>query len=371
MRWPWSKQREPEKRSTAVGYTASLTAALQAGAEGGIADTAPLATAALEAAAGLYARCLAAAVVVGAEDAEVALTAPVLALMARNLIRRGEDHHRIIVRGGRIELHPLGFAYAHGNSADPMSWWYTSTEYGPTDSRHATLPAASVVHCRYSVDASRPWLGVPPWSWAAATSQAIAALDRMVAHEAAAPHGHLLGVPETPQVDQEGEITPLDAFRADLARAKGGTLVMEHSGEWSTEAPASARSSKLERLTYGMDRNIVDPLRTATARDVLGACGVPPTLFVANSDGTAQREAFRRFLHASLRPVARLMEAELRLKLDAPELTLDLSEVNAADTAGRARAYGAFIKAGMHPEDAARETGVTLTRPVPGGGDGE
>ena len=61
MRWPWSK-REPEQRSTAVGYTAALTAALQAGAEGGVSDTAPLATAALEAASGLYARCMAAAV---------------------------------------------------------------------------------------------------------------------------------------------------------------------------------------------------------------------------------------------------------------------------------------------------------------------
>ena len=64
MRWPWTKN-APERRSTAVGYTASLTAALQAGAEGGVADSAPLATASLEAAAGLYARCLAAALVTG------------------------------------------------------------------------------------------------------------------------------------------------------------------------------------------------------------------------------------------------------------------------------------------------------------------
>ena len=53
MRWPWSR-REPEERSTAQGYTASLTAALEAGASAGVADTAPFATAALEIAAGLY-----------------------------------------------------------------------------------------------------------------------------------------------------------------------------------------------------------------------------------------------------------------------------------------------------------------------------
>ena len=143
MRWPWSK-REPEQRSTAQGYTASLTAALQAGAEGGVSDTAPLATSALEATAGLYARCMSAAVVKDADDVADALTPPVLALIARNLIRRGEDHHRIYVRGGRLVLEPVGFAYAHGNGPDPMRWTYNATMYGPTDSRHEWVPATSM-----------------------------------------------------------------------------------------------------------------------------------------------------------------------------------------------------------------------------------
>ena len=363
MRWPWSK-REPEQRSQAVGYTASLTAALQAGAEGGVSDTAPLATAALEAAAGLYARCMAAALVTGADDVAPALTPSVLALIARNLIRRGEDHHRIYVRGGRLVLEPVGFSYAHGNGPDPMSWTYNATMYGPTDSRHEWVPAASMLHTRYSVDASRPWLGVPPWSWAASTSQAIAALDRLVANEASKPHGSLLGVPESPQVDEDGDVRPLDSFRGDMAKAKGGTLVMEHSGQWDGDSAQTTKASKLEHVRFGMMRETIDPLRTATGRDVLSACGVPPTLFVANSDGTAQRESYRRFLHTALRPMARIMEAELRAKLDAPDLALDLSPLAAADVAGRARSFKAFVGAGVHPEDAARETGIVLTRPL-------
>ena len=360
MRWPW--QRKSEERSTAQGYTASLTAALEAGASAGVADTDPLATAALEIAAGLYARCLAAAVVTGAPDAERALTPPVLALVARNLIRRGEDHHRVYVRGGRLALEPVGAAYAHGNSPDPLSWWYSTTMYGPTDSRHETVPAASMLHCRNSVDSSRPWLGVPPWSWANSTSQAIAALERMVANEAGAPHGHLLGVPEAPQTGEDDETRQLDAFRGDLAKAKGGTLVMEHTGGWDTETPTGGARSRLEHVTYGMERSIVDVLRTGTGRDVLSACGVPPTLFVANSDGTAQREAFRRFMHASLVPMARMIETECRVKLDSPGLELDLSAIHAADTAGRSRAFKQLVEAGVHPEDAAMNTGVVLTR---------
>ena len=86
----------------------------------GCPDTAPLATAALEAAAGLYARCMSAAAVKDASGVEDALTAPVLSLIARNLIRRGEDHHRIYVRGGRLVLEPVGFAFAHGAGPDPL-----------------------------------------------------------------------------------------------------------------------------------------------------------------------------------------------------------------------------------------------------------
>ena len=351
--WPFGK-REPEQRSTAQGYTASLTAALQAGAEGGVSDTAPLATAALEAASGLYARCMASAVVTGADDVADALTPPVLALIARNLIRRGEDHHRIYVRRGKVVLMPCGFTYAHGDGPDPTAWTYAATLYGPTDSRHEWVPAASMLHCRYSVDASRPWLGVPPWSWAASTSQAIAALDRFVAREASAPHGSLLGMPESPQIDEDGDVRPLDAFRGDLYKAKGGTLITEYSGNSDPEAPTGQRGSRLEHLRFGMQRETVDALRTAIGRDVLAACGVPPSLLVPNSDGTAQRESYRRFLHTALRPMARLVESELRLKLDAPDLTLDMGDLHAADSEARSRSFRNFVRAGVDPRDAAR-----------------
>ena len=368
MRWPWSK-REPEQRSTAQGYTASLTAALQAGAEGGISDSAPLATAALEACAGLYARCMSAAMVRGADDVADALTPDVLALTARDLLRRGESHFVILVRSGRVELRPQGFAYAHGGSADPMSWHYSTTEYGPTDSIHRWVPAAKMLHFRHSVDASRPWLGVPPWSWAASTSQAIAALDRFVAREAGAPHGALLGVPESPQIDQAGNVRPLDAFRGDLSKARGGMLVTEYSGNSDPDAPTGQRGSRVEHIRFGMERETVDALRTATGRDVLTACGIPPSLMVASSDGTAQRESYRRFLHTALRPMARVMESELRVKLDSPNLRLDMGDLHAADSEARARSFANFIKSGVDPRDAARAASIELEYPVrvPGG----
>ena len=360
MNWRFWK-RAPERRSE--GYTGLLTAALEAQAAGPI-ETAPLATAALEIAAGLYGRGLAAAVVRRAPDVVAeALAPPVLALMARNLLRRGESIHRIIVAEGRVRLAPVGFATLTGG-VDERTWRYQVSEYGPSTTTTVNVASAGMVHARYAVDASRPWLGSPPWAWAAATSKAIAALENLVASESAAAFGSLLQVPETPQVDVDGDVRPLDRFRADLAGAKGRTLVMEAAEQWQGEQSMTGARTKLDLVRFGLERAMVVPWRTDTGRDVLSACGVPPGLFEASGDGTGQREGYRRFLHSGLRPLARIVESELRVKLEAPDLTLDLSELGAADVAGRARSFKALVEAGVDPGDAARETGITLTLPV-------
>ena len=57
------------------------------------------------------------------------------------------------------------------------------------------------------------------------------------------------------------------------------------------------------------------------------------------------------------------METELSAKLDA-DVTLDLSEIHAADVAGRARSMGTLLKAGVHADDAARATGIELSQPI-------
>ena len=90
--------------------------------------------------------------------------------------------------------------------------------------------------------------------------------------------------------------------------------------------------------------------------EVLAACGVPPALF-GDGDGTAQRESFRRFLHATLDPLAKLIAAELSDKLEAA-ITLNLDGLFAADLAGRARAFQSMTGAGMDPGKAAGLAGL-------------
>ena len=94
---------------------------------------------------------------------------------------------------------------------------------------------------------------------------------------------------------------------------------------------------------------------------VAGACGIPASLVsVRAADGTAQRESYRRFLAAAIVPLGRLVAAELRRVLEV-DVAFHWDELQAAETAGRARAWRALVgRDGSMPDpDARRLTGLT------------
>ena len=150
----WENGSLVEERS----YTSRVIAESTATAEG-LSAAAPTETAALEAAASLYAACFAAATLTPDIPA---LTAEVRALIARNMIRLGQDFHQIEVRDGRPVLVPVGYSYPYSQSPDPMDWLYQSSVYTPSGSRHEWVLGGAMLHCRYAVDPERPWIGLPP-----------------------------------------------------------------------------------------------------------------------------------------------------------------------------------------------------------------
>ena len=93
----------------------------------------------------------------------------------------------------------------------------------------------------------------------------------------------------------------------------------------------------------------------------MAACGVPIEL-VESAEGSGAREAFRRFLHATIAPAAALVRDELRAKLDTPDLVLGFDGLFAADVQGRAWAWAwrslAGQEASLDPETAARLVGL-------------
>ena len=89
--------------------------------------------------------------------------------------------------------------------------------------------------------------------------------------------------------------------------------------------------------------------------DILACYGVPSAL---HGSGTSAREAYRQMLQGTIVPLAKLVVEELAAKLDTPTLAFDFRELRAADIAGRARAYGVLINAGMDSAEAAEATGL-------------
>ena len=341
-------------------FTDAIVAAIQSQATGSELAQ-PNATAAVETAAGFYSRALATAIVSGAGMAEDALTPSVLSLAARDLIRRGESVFAIEVERDRLMLRPAGSWDVRGGPRE-SSYWYRLDLFGPSGNETRFVPGASVLHFRYAVDPSRPWTGISPVQWARLTAAGLANLEAMVTSEAGSPFGYLLPVPSEVEDDEDD---PNSALRADLAGARGRTLIV---GDPSLDVESAGQ------LRAGAYRSVarfganpptsVEGLRSETGRDVLAACGLSSALFNQTSDGTARREAYRQAYTIGVKPVVRLMVSELRAKLEAPDLALDMSAMGAADVAGRARSFKAFVEAGVHPDDAARETGVTLTMPL-------
>ena len=161
MRWPWSRR---EKR--AASYTDLLIAGAESLAITGLSPSAT--TAAVEAAAGAWARTFGSAAVENAPDDVIEALSPlVLSQIGRDLIRKGESLLAISLGGdGELMLAPASGWAVSGATADPSSWVYRVEDTGPSGTRTRNLPSAGVIHAVYSYDPARPWQGPGPLNWA-------------------------------------------------------------------------------------------------------------------------------------------------------------------------------------------------------------
>ena len=228
---------------------------------------------------------------------------------------------------------------------DPETWRYRCDMFGPSGNYTRLLPAAAVVHGRYSFDPARPWFGIGPLGWSTLTGRLHGAVEDALADEASGTRGHVLPMPQGPdagdEVDADGNpVDPQAGLRADIKALRGKTVLVETtSAGWGEGAGAAPRHDwQPQRLGAAPPAPLVD-LRTESARSVLAACGVPAALFEAGGDAAGKREAWRILLHGAVQPVADLLAVELGAKLDAPDLRLGFDRLFASDLQGRARAY--------------------------------
>ena len=348
MRWPWQQKTEVRQSQP---FTNAIVAALGAAAAGDSAS--PAASAALEAAAGHISRGFAVATVEGAPDmVRDALTADVLSLIARNLIRRGESLFLIEINNAGLALRPAGSWDVRGGW-DPSDWWYRLDLFGPSGNVTRFVPSASVLHLRYSADPDRPWQGVSPLGWAAETGALHAGVQQALRSDMRAVPATVIPMPQQREQPDDEDDDPLGPIKRALLGAGGKSVFVETTagahGQDRQDAP---------RLDWTQKRLGPDPpetlaaLLSQTANMVMAAAGVDPIIAgLSRGDGTLAREAYRRFERLTLQPLARLIQTELRSKLDAPDLHLSFNSLRSSDFAGLARAYKALKDSGMAPAE--------------------
>lgn len=363
MNWrPWRRNAEPEKRQANLPFSDALVAAIAAQAGGTLAAD-PLALGAVEMAAGAYARAFAGAKLTPALPT---LTPAILGLIGREMVRRGECVFLIVVERGAVRLIPAGSWDVRGGWQE-SGWMYRLDLFGPSGNITRFVPSASVVHCRYSVDPARPWLGLSPLQWASATGALAGNLEKRLGQEAGGPVGHVIPYPQDPDSgasdDDESDDKPLDLLRKDLAALNGKVALVETTAAGLGEGRAAAPPVDWQPRRFGADPPpALGVLRSDAGQSVLAACGCPPSLFQPNADGTSQRESWRRFVMGSVEPVAELVAAELAAKLDAPGLRFDFAGLWAHDLAGRAQSFRQMVQGGMALEKAASLAGL-MTEP--------
>ena len=351
--WPFTKKLE--RRSTQP-YTDLVTNYLQSQALGE--TTSATTIAALEAAAGQYARAFAGAEVQASAHVKRALTPSVLALMARNMIRYGESVHVIQVQTGEMSLLPAGSFDISGGISEE-EWIYNVHVYGPSGNLSSFIPSASIVHARYSVDSSQAWRGISPLGWSSTTARLLSSLENTLANEMGGPSGYFLPVPidSSKKDDNTG---PLDKLRADLMNIKGKTVMVESVANGWAEGKANAPQKDWvsERIGPNPPTTLVT-LRSEAAQSIIAACGVPPELFSMAGSAQGSRESWRRFIFGSVEPLCRLVEEELSKKLESP-VTLSMEHMFAADIAARSGAFSKMVQAGMDANKAAGISGLAV-----------
>ncbi len=349
---------QPAPRVERHSYTSMHVSAAEAYAEHGLYGAA---VGACEVAAAMFARAFAGASVEPAGARTAALTPVLLSTIARRLITSGESVHAIDVAGGAVRLSEATSWNVTGD-ADPATWRYQISTTGPSTTTTRWVPADSVIHVRYAVSHLEPWRGLSPLTLAGTTGRLARELERALADEAGGPVGNLIPLPvdaggETSDPDDETD--PFAGLKTRINRLRGRAGLVETTAAGYGEGRAAAPNEdwKPRRLGANPPVSLVD-LRAAVEQSVLSACGVPPGL--ARAEGGESRESYRRWFAAGVLPLARMVESELRAKLDVPALRLDFASLAAADVHGRARAWRSLVgrDATMGDADARRIVGL-------------
>lgn len=285
-------------------------------------------SATLGTAAGVWSRGFAMLV---AEPVDDVLTSDVLAAIGLDLFFRGQSIWHIRLEGSRIALHRAAFwdQYNRGR------WSLTIPQ--PEGTETVRCLDEEVLNLRINSAPDSPWQGRSPLHFMGISPDLMAEVERTLSGSLPYVGKGLLPVPAT---------VPEEQKNAALAGLRGGSsLVAVTSKEEIAHHTGGVRSEfKRVDLTPDLAKAGLPEIGRDTHARILGAAGIPPSLYAEGGEGAGLRETYRFFVLGTLDPLARVITPELA-KIGVERL--GLQDLMSADVAGRARAVHSLVESGV------------------------
>lgn len=332
-------------------YTGDRIGATFAMATGEVVDAAT--TSAVEAVAGLLARSISGGDIVGPEWLDI--PPRWLQTCCRDLVRGGEHLSVIEMNAaGRVYLAEASHWTVTG-PVDEDGWQFLTTLYGPTAQTTRTIARDGVFFVQWARSGALPERGQSAASLAPLAAKLAAAIEQSLGYEAGGPVTNILTIPEG--TDGDDEI--LQGYRTGIANAKGAPKLVETtSGGYGDKSAAPRRDWQPQRLGPAPPEATVRLYEMAFDH-MVAACGASPALFDGRADGTAQREALRRWHLTTVLPVAKLIGYELTRAAGAP-VRIEIDGYG-LDLVSRAQTVDKLTKAGVSLDTAMLFAGIEDT----------
>ncbi len=326
--WPFNRQRQPERRASASGFTAEVMAARESYISGrrGLAEL----TATAQACVSLWESAFAIAEVRGTRF----LDRRTMALIGRSLALRGEA----VLLTGEGGLTPAADWDVSTRGGVPRAYRLTVSESGGGVAQ--TVLAAEVVHVRIGSDPVAPWLGTAPLRRAPLTAGLLHAIETALAETFEnAPLGSLVvPMPEIPDQDST-------ALSRSFRGRRGQVLLRESVSVSAAGGPAPATDWRPQDLSPNLSGMAPAEMLAAARDSICTAFGVLPAWFAAAGQGPAIREAQRHLATWTLQPIAELLAEEASEKLGA-QVEIDLiGPLQAFDAGASSRAVSTLVDA--------------------------
>ena len=159
----------------------------------------------------------------------------------------------------------------------------------------------------------------------------------------------MLGIPK------DGEDGTVDTLKTDIRDARGRVALLE-VGDWGDTGGGQVDVAS-KRFGAEPPQSLVN-LHTMASHEIMNACGLNIALF-GEGNAAATREAWRLALFGVLSPLGKLVESELKYKLE-DSVTLSWQELRASDLSGRARAFQSMVGGGMEVAQAVSIAGLMV-----------